>query len=773
MNPLSDESILSLVAKMPQSRGSYKQLARELSLRNQDRRGLDESVRRLVRKGALIELRGGNLILASASREYAAGRLSVHRDGFGFVIPDPPREDIQGDIFIPPESLNGAMHNDRVVARIARIGRDNRAEGGIYEILDRHHQTVVGQFRLQKRGAFVKPYNERLKHWIIIPEGLEIPPPSEQRDRLGLSPPTRDYTLEQMHGLVVNVQLLEYPDDDQAPVGRIIEILGDPEAFGIDVEITIRKFQIPHEFPPDVLVEARDAQPVALEDRRDFRHLPIVTIDGETARDFDDAILVRRLPNQNFELQVHIADVSHYVKMGTSIDREARQRGTSVYFPDRAVPMLPVELSTDLCSLRPNEDRAVLSAILEISPQGDTVKQEFCRGLIRSAARMTYIKVHLILEGSAENPLTEQYRSEYAHLRHEFDTARDLALALMAKRRRRGSIDFDLPEPLIEFSPDGEMTGILRHPRNIAHRLIEELMLAANEAVAAHLERLDIPSVYRIHDPPNPAKVLEFQEAAAEFGYKLDAAEIQARRFQQVKRTRDGRKVRKQIDVVDSINTVPSTAYQKLVAQIEGKPEERIISYLLLRSMKQARYSAENKGHYALAADSYTHFTSPIRRYPDLIVHRLLTAWLLGQEPPYSTEELVELAEHCSMTERRAADAERELVEWKKAKFMNDRVGQEFDGLITNTSRWGCFVELNDLYVEGLIPIESLGKEKFGFEERTRRILGQRSGREFRIGQPVRIMLERVDEMEKRLQFALVDSPGAAARRASTRRPRY
>jgi ribonuclease R len=576
-----------------------------------------------------------------------------------------------------------------------------------------------------------------------------------------------------MHGLVVNVQLLEYPDDDQAPVGRVIEILGDPEAFGIDVEITIRKFQIPHEFPPDVLLEARDARPVLLEDRRDFRHLPIVTIDGETARDFDDAILVRRLPNQNFELQVHIADVSHYVQIGSAIDREARQRGTSVYFPDRAVPMLPVELSADLCSLRPGEDRAVLSAILELTPQGDTVKQEFCRGLICSAARLTYTKVHVILEGPPDNPLTEQYRTEYAHLRPELETARDLALALMAKRRRRGSIDFDLPEPLIEFSPEGEMTGILRHPRNIAHRLIEELMLAANEAVAAHLERLDIPSLYRIHDPPNPAKVLEFQEAAAEFGYKLDAVEVQARRFQQVKRTRDGRKVRKQIDVVESVNTIPSSAYQKLVAQIEGKPEERIISYLLLRSMKQARYSAENKGHYALAADSYTHFTSPIRRYPDLIVHRLLTSRLLGLEAPYATEELVELAEHCSMTERRAADAERELVEWKKAKFMNDRIGQEFDALITNTSRWGCFVELNDLYVEGLIPIESLGKEKFGFEERTRRIVGHRSGREFRIGQPVRVLLERVDEMEKRLQFLLVESPNSAPRRSSTRKPRY
>ncbi len=404
-------------------------------------------------------------------------------------------------------------------------------------------------------------------------------------------------------------------------MGRVIEILGSPDDFGVDVEIVIRKHHLPHRFPPEVVEQAEAIPGVIaaweLAGRDDFRALDIVTIDGETARDFDDAVWVDRLANGNYALQVHIADVSHYVRPGTPIDAEARLRGTSVYFPDRAVPMLPFELSTNICSLNPQVDRLVLSALLEIDHQGDMVAQEFARGVIRSAERMTYTDVHLLLEGDAK--LRDRYRPLVAR----FELMRELAQILNRKRVRRGSIDFDLPEPLIEFDEWGAMTGVMRAPRNIAHRIIEEFMLAANEAVAAHLQATGRPSIYRIHEKPDPKRVMEFEEVAAHFGYSLGVGAIPVKKFAYTDKRRDGHKVRRDIVLPGAVK-ISSRHYQKLVAKIEGKPEERILSYLMLRSLKQARYSTDNVGHFALAAETYTHFTSPIRRYPDLIVHRLL-----------------------------------------------------------------------------------------------------------------------------------------------------
>ncbi|MGH9662912.1 MAG: ribonuclease R family protein, partial [Bryobacteraceae bacterium] len=477
--------------------------------------------------------------------------------------------------------------------------------------------------------------------------------------------------------------------------------------------------------PEDVLEQARGIPgPVPGEEiarRRDFRDLDIVTIDGETARDFDDAVWVDQLASGNYALHVHIADVSHYVRPGTPIDQEAALRGTSVYFPDRAVPMLPLELSTEICSLKPSVDRLVLSALLEIDHRGDIVGQEFSRGVIRSAERMTYTAVHGLLEGDAA------LRARYAPLVPRFELMRELALILNRKRIRRGSIDFDLPEPLIEFDEFGEMKGVTRSPRNIAHRLIEEFMLAANEAVAGHLERLGIPVLYRIHEKPDPKRVMEFEELAAHFGYSLGIGAVPVKRFPSVDKKRDGRKVRRDIVLADESLSISSRNYQKLVAQIEGKPEERILSYLMLRSLKQARYSAENQGHFALAAPVYTHFTSPIRRYPDLIVHRVLSAWLDRQSPPLAEEALRAIADDSSETERRAAEAERELVEWKKAKFMIDRVGDDFWGLIVSTTRFGFFVELEDLFIEGLVPLDALPGERFLYRENTHKIIGERT----------------------------------------------
>ena len=669
----------------------------------------------------------------------------MHRDGYGFLIPEQPIEGIHGDVFIPPASAEKAMHGDQVVAQIVRIDPEGRAEGRILKVLERAHPTLVGEFRVGRRGNYVVPHEERIRQNIDIPEGLEIPPRTDVVDRVGVRPVEVSEPAD-LDGMIVNVEVLEFPVGGKNAAGRVIEVLGYPDDFGVDVEIVIRKHHLPHRFPPQVLGQAQGFSSAIRADelagRTDFRGMDVVTIDGETARDFDDAVWVDRAPNGNYLLHVHIADVSHYVRPGTPIDEEARLRGTSVYFPDRAIPMLPLELSTELCSLKPRMDRLALSVLLEIDHRGDVVSQEIVPGVIRSIERMTYTNVHLVLEGDPGQ--CERYRN----LVDRFALMRELALILNRKRVRRGSIDFDLPEPLIEFDEWGEMTAVTRAPRNIAHRIIEEFMLAANEAVASHLEQSGAPALYRIHEAPDPKRVLEFEEIAAHFGYSLGAGAIPVQKFPIVDRRRDGSKVRKDILLPGAAPLLSSRNYQKLVSKLEGKPEERILNYLMLRSLKLARYSAENLGHFALAASTYTHFTSPIRRYPDLTVHRLIR----GQ----ATSSLPAIAEDCSQTERRAAEAERELVEWKKVKFMAERLGQEFKALIISTTRSGFFVELEDLFVEGMVPIDSLPGDRYGYYENTRQIVGQRTRRQFAIGDQVRVLLERVDAVERKLHFSLV-----------------
>jgi ribonuclease R len=751
---VTDASILQHIAKLPHARATFKQLVRELGARGASREDVDSALDRLTDRGDLVEVRSGHFVAARFSRDYAVGRLNMHRDGYGFLIPDRPVEGLRGDVYIGRESAQTAMHGDRVVVHISRIESDGRADGEIVKILRRAHLTVVGEFRVRKRGCYVIPHDERINQWIDIPEGMELPSAPLSRDRVGVKP--IDVTRpEDLDGMIVNVEILEFPEDGGHASGRVIEVLGHPDDFGVDVEIVIRKHHIPHHFPPEVLEQAQNVTNTIrldeLTNRQDFRDLDIVTIDGETARDFDDAVWVERLLNGNYALQVHIADVSHYVTPGSPIDEEAALRGTSVYFPDRAVPMLPLELSTEICSLKPGVDRLVLSVLLEIDHRGDIISQKFCRGVIRSVERMTYTSVHALLEGDAS------LRERYARLVPRFELMQELALVLNKKRVQRGAIDFDMPEPLIEFDEVGEMTGVKRSPRNIAHRLIEEFMLSANEAVASHLEQAGIPSLYRIHEKPDPKRVLEFEEIASHFGYSLGIGALPVKRFKVRERGRDGRKMHTEIVLAGESMTLTSRNYQKLIAKIEGKPEERILSYLMLRSLKQARYSAENRGHFALAASSYTHFTSPIRRYPDLVVHRILAAFLDGQRNTLAPEQLSTIADECSETERRAADAERELVEWKKAKFMQDRVGEEFRALITSTTRFGFFVELENLFVEGLVPIDTLPGDRYTFHENVRKIIGQRTRREFSIGDGVNVLLDKVDPVEHKLQFSLIE----------------
>jgi len=550
-----------------------------------------------------------------------------------------------------------------------------------------------------------------------------------------------------------------------------------------------------------------------LRHRRDYRSLPIVTIDGETARDFDDAVTVRRMSNGHFELQVHIADVSHYVRGGSTIDLEARLRGTSVYFPDRAVPMLPLELSTDLCSLRPQVDRMALSCVMEIDHQGEIVGYTLNEGVIRSAESMTYTNVNLILEGDSA------LRQHYHRLVDIFELMRELAMILNRKRVRRGSIDFDLPEPVIEFDENGLMKGVTRSERNIAHRIIEEFMLAANESVASYLEGKHVASLYRVHEKPDPKRVYEFETIAAAFGYSLGVGPLAVKRMTMRSERREryttGRSPQR-VELPQEVHVTPRM-YQKLTQKMAGKPEERILAYLMLRSLKHAPYSEENSGHFALAAPAYTHFTSPIRRYPDLIVHRILkdvlrdspeheehgiaigvgavahtespSPWSerpapasVGQKRgqhnkegrvplggPIPADILHDIAEESSQSERRADDAERELVDWKKLKFLEQHLGEEFEGLVVSVTKFGMFVELKDLFVEGLVPLATLTDDRYQFHDNTRQIIGQRTRKTYSLGDRVRVLVDRIDHIQKRIQFAVIQERTLRAKRRRAR----
>ncbi|HUX43136.1 MAG TPA: VacB/RNase II family 3'-5' exoribonuclease, partial [Terracidiphilus sp.] len=713
---------------------------------------------------------------------------------------------VQEDVFVPPSEINGAMQGDQVLVELEPPRADGRRLGRIARILERRNPTVVGIFHLSRNGRehYVVPFDERMTQSILIPPGQELPAESADNatpHRVLGSEAQHAPKHESLEGLVVDVEITSWPTPTRPPFGRVTEVLGHPDDFGVDVEMMIRKHQLPRVFPPGVLQEARavahlDTAEVAR--RRDFRQLPIVTIDGETAKDFDDAVLVTPQPDGSFELQVHIADVAQYVRPGTDLDLEARLRGTSVYFPDRAIPMLPQELSSDICSLRPGEDRLVLSCILQLSAEGRILSYEVMEGVIRSAARMTYTKIHAILQGDQE------VRASYSELVPHFERMHQLAMLMNKRREERGSIDFDLPEPVIEFDEHGQMRGVTRAERTWANRLIEEFMLAANECVATWLEDLGVPSLYRIHEKPEPRRVVQFEELAAAFGYSLGLGALPVKRVvtrgDRREAQRSGRQARTH-EVAEDIAVTPKM-YQKLSARIEGKPEERILSYLMLRSLRQARYSETNEGHFALAAPTYTHFTSPIRRYPDLIVHRITKALLragisglghvaedrhaspwthpneglagivvhragrrrspsaepsAGIDPPIPEQELAQIAEETSLTERRAAEAERELVEWKKVRFMQDRVGEEFDALVLNPAKYGLFVELTDLFVEGLVPIDSLRDDRYTWRENAHEIVGERWGRRFRAGDRVHVLLDRILAQERRLQFSLVE----------------
>src|SRR5665213_2730881 len=803
---MTDRELVARIARSAGGKAGYKQLVRELGLAGgRERRLLLEQLARLTARGTLAKLDREHWSIPrplSTRENLSAGRLDLHRDGFGFVRPNARQATGQEDIFIPPNEINGAMQGDQVLVEVEPPKADGRRQGRIVRVLERRNPTVVGIFHYARSdramGHNVVPFDERMTQPILIPPGQEVPAASEAATphRVLGTEAAAAAVHDNLEGLVVDVEITSWPTPTRPPVGRVIEVLGSPDDFGVDVEMMIRKHQLPRIFPENVLAEARRVAHLdksEVSSRLDLRVLPIVAIDGETARYFDDAVLVNARAEGGYELQVHIADVAEYVRAGTDLDLEARLRGTSVYFPDRAIPMLPQELSTNICSLRPGEDRLVLSCIMQLDPTGHIESYEIVEGVIRSSARMTYTEVHAILEGDAE------VRERYSALVPGFELMRHLAGLMNQRREERGSIDFDLPEPVIEFDEQGQMRGVTKSERTWANRLIEEFMLAANECVATWLEDLGVPSLYRIHEKPEPRRVVQFEELAATFGDSLGIGALPVKRIQTRGDRRDAQRTGRNPRTHEVVEDIPVTPrmYQKLAARIEGKPEERILSYLMLRSLRQARYSEVNEGHFALAAPSYTHFTSPIRRYPDLIVHRISKALLrdgvVGEgrieegrhsspwthpneglavsriphvrkpqavftgEPPIAEAELAQIAEETSQTERRAAEAERELVEWKKVRFMQDRVGEEFAALVLNPAKFGLFVELTDMFVEGLVPIDSLRDDRYTWRENTHEIIGERTGRRFRAGDRVQVILDRILAQERRLQFSIVE----------------
>jgi ribonuclease R len=723
---LNHEHLLALIRDKLDHPATPRELLQALKLPREERPIFKRLLADLVESGALVETRGNRFGLPDRMN-LIVGKMVTHPRGFGFVVPDRPMDNVKGDLYIAGSNLNQAMHGDRVVARLERVS-DNRAEGRIVRVLERGSDTVVGRFDLDGLGiGFVVPFDRRLIMDVQVPSGQE---------------------LDATAGDMVVVEITRWPTPTRGPLGRVKEVLGDINEPGVDNEIIIRKFGLPDAHSEEAVEEARrvghDVREQDLRGRTDFRPILTVTIDGEHARDFDDAITLERLPNGHYWLGVHIADVAHYVPEGGALDEEAYERSTSVYFPDRAVHMFPAELSTGICSLKPDVDRLVQTCLMEVDRKGNVVRYELHDGVIHSNARMTYNQVHAIL--TEHDPATT---AAFQPLVPLFETMRELFEILNARRRRRGSIDFDLKEPEIVLDDEGLVEAIIAAKRNVAHRIIEEFMLLANETVAQHLDDNDVPTLYRIHEDPDPLKVEEFEEFVTTLGYSIGAPP----------------------------EHVKPRHFQKLVEKMRGTPEEKPIAFLMLRTMQKARYDPQNRGHFGLAAESYTHFTSPIRRYPDLVVHRTLRESRQGRMSEDRREELVddlpEMARHTSERERRADEAERELVQWKKVRFMADKVGDEFEGYITGVSAFGLFIELVEHFVEGLVHVSTMADDYYRFVEKAHILQGEKTGKVYRLGDKVTVQVVKVDMERRQVDLGLSEILDRVRESERNRGPRH
>jgi ribonuclease R len=708
---------------------SVRELVRRLGLAGSERRELKDVIRGLLAEGLVVKIRGARIGLP-ARMSLAIGRLSCAAAGHGFVLPEAPKSEPHAPaagarrrpIRIDASDLRDALHGDRVVVRVERQ-TPKGPSGRVVRVLERSTVRIVGRYEDDGHyGGHVVPFDRRMLHELFIPSGESGGAQS---------------------GEMVTVEMTRPPTAKRSPVGHVTEVLGRIEDRGVDLKVIVAKFGLPQAFPAEVELEAaRAPQAVTPEEtvgRRDFRSTLTVTIDPERARDHDDAFSLERTAS-GWRLAVHIADVAHYISEGGALDQEAYLRGTSVYFPECVVPMLPHALSSGICSLVQGEDRLTQTVVLDYDRQGRIEAVDFVDGVIRAQALLSYGEAQRIVDGDAD--LRERHADVVPMLRE----ADELARLLRGLREERGSLDFDIPEPELTLGASGEVVAIAASVRLDSMRLIEEFMLAANGAVAERLSQAGIATLYRVHEPPDPERVEEFRAIAASFGYRLPGVEEEVR----------------------------PEDFQRVTRAALGRPEEKLIGFLLLRTLKLARYHEENLGHFGLATDRYLHFTSPIRRYPDLVVHRALRAMRRGDLAAHEDRwraALPEIGQHLSEMERRATEAERELIEWKKVRFMGDKLGETFSGFVTGVQPFGLFVELADIYVQGLVHVSSLRDDYYHFSDRAHTLQGESTGRIYRLGDRVVVRLARVDLVRRQLDFELLDATrnGApeSARRSS------
>ncbi|OGT51864.1 MAG: ribonuclease R [Gammaproteobacteria bacterium RIFCSPHIGHO2_12_FULL_42_13] len=697
-HPIPSREFILQYLRERRASANMPQLISALKIKNEPERiGLERRLSAMLRDGQLtINKHGAYTVISRES--LIEGYVQAHRDGFGWLIPEAGGP----DIFLPARQMRQVFNDDRVLVRvITRVGR--RPEGAVIEVIERNTEYVAGRFFQEGGIAFVAPDSKTILHDILIPKGAENGAKS---------------------GQFVVAKIVAQPSTRRQPLGEITEVLGDQLTPGMEVELAIRAHNLPYQFPSKVMLEASklpsEVLTKDLKNRRDLRDLPFVTIDGEDAKDFDDAVYCAPLSEGGWKVFVAIADVAHYVKPNTALDKEAQLRGNSVYFPGRVIPMLPEKLSNELCSLRPNCDRLVMVCEMALGVNGEVLHTRFDNAVIHSRGRLTYTQVAHILEGGEDNKI-QFLVSHLRHLQHVFNK-------LLLRRKMRGAIEFETTETQIIFNTQGKIDRIIPRSRNVAHRIIEEMMLLANEMTSKYLAKSDLPLLYRIHDLPDAEKLTNLREFLKAFALRLSGGD----------------------------QPKPED-FAKLLERISKRKDAQLIQTVMLRSLKQAVYSTDNRGHFGLSYDSYCHFTSPIRRYPDLMVHRALK-YVLSQSKrgfDYESAEIESMGEHCSMTERRADRASRDATDWLKCYYLQEKVGKTFDGVIADVTGFGLFVELKDIYVQGLVHITALQGDYFQHDAIHHCLRGRASGRLYRLGDPIHVQIARVDLDQRKIDFVL------------------